>query len=167
MEIKNNRSGIWSVSRRYNDFRNLHLTIESLLHGNDVPEFPKKKMTGSMGETFPNTNLHHLSTSMELNPSEPLFLDPNFVAQRLEGLQAYIQCLVTSDLLRTTSALRKFLCPQSYSQDFPSINTQNVSLWFRGSSSYEVGNLYPSMGWRLKKDFFKVCEVTKELKRIE
>ena len=57
MTIKNNKSEIWSVSRRYNDFRNLHLTIENLLHGNDVPEFPKKKMTGSMGKTLPHKSL--------------------------------------------------------------------------------------------------------------
>ena len=79
MEIKNNRSGIWSVSRRYNDFRNLHLTIESLLHGNDVPEFPKKKMTGSMGETLPH------KSSMEPNPCDPPLFRPKLRGSKTGG----------------------------------------------------------------------------------
>ena len=118
-------------------------------------------------------------------PSEP-FSDPDFVAQRMDGLQTYIQALLQhSGFINKSQVLKSFLCPQTFTQDFESksklryqsksvkgfksqepngfiyqffkgTNTQNVSLWFRGSVTYEVGTAFPSMGWRLKKDFFKV-----------
>ena len=42
------RPTTWTVQRRYNDFRNLHLSIQTSVSGLDI-QFPGKKMTGNLG----------------------------------------------------------------------------------------------------------------------
>ena len=43
------RTTTWTVQRRYNDFRNLHLSLQNTISGFDL-EFPGKKMTGNLGQ---------------------------------------------------------------------------------------------------------------------
>ena len=40
----------WTVARRYSDFRALHQGIEAIINNNLDLNFPKKKMTGSLGQ---------------------------------------------------------------------------------------------------------------------
>ena len=108
----------------------------------------------------------------------------DFVTLRQTGLQKYLDLLLADPELSRSWAVRKFLNPPVYAIDFqgniipnnvatkPSpfnlaLNKQSVHLNLRNRANFEVGNLIPDVGWRLKKDYFRVkCRSDPKTDRI-
>lgn len=122
----------WNIQRRYNDFRNLQVTLLNM-SGVDIP-FPGKKMTGN--------------------------LDREFIAARQASLQLYTNIVLEHHFIRTSLVVRRFFDPKNFSQNFQETALQNVSLAFRTNPRYEIIKSIPDIGWRAKKNYFQVCDRT-------
>lgn len=79
----------WNVLRRYNDFDKLHKCLR--ISGIDLP-LPGKRIFGNMR--------------------------PDFIAERKEALQVYINEILMNPILASSLPAKRFVDPESYSQSF-------------------------------------------------
>ncbi|CAL8382748.1 unnamed protein product [Boreogadus saida] len=117
----------WQVIRRYSDFDMLHSSLQ--VSGISL-SFPPKKLIGNM--------------------------DREFIAERQKGLQAYLDYITHNPLLSSSEAVKKFLDPNSYSSNYTEIALQQVSMYFRSDSRWEVVEPLKDIGWRLRKQYFLI-----------
>ncbi|XP_076330698.1 PX domain-containing protein kinase-like protein isoform X2 [Tachypleus tridentatus] len=117
----------WHLSRRYSDFVTLNTQLQSA--SIDLT-LPPKKVFGNMGREF--------------------------IAERQQGLQAYINAVLENPMLANSLAVKQFLDPDQYSCNFVETALQHVSMAFRSESRWEVVEPLPEMGWRLRKQYFLI-----------
>ncbi|XP_054719939.1 PX domain-containing protein kinase-like protein [Uloborus diversus] len=127
----------WQITRRYSDFDTLNNLL--LCSGIDLP-LPPKKVFGK--------------------------LEREFVAERQQGLQGYINFLLSHPMLAATIHVKKFLDPTSYSFNFVEISLQHVSMVFRSEPQWEVVEPLLDIGWRLRKQYFSIKSKNQPKKRF-
>ncbi|XP_072438502.1 PX domain-containing protein kinase-like protein isoform X1 [Chiloscyllium punctatum] len=117
----------WQVIRRYSDFDVLNASLQ--ISGLILP-LPPKKLIGNM--------------------------DPEFIAERQEGLQNYLNFITTQHMLSNCELVKKFLDPTNYSSNYTEIALQQVSMFFRSEPNWEVVEPLKEIGWRLRKRHFLI-----------
>uniref|UniRef100_A0A2R5LNM3 Putative px domain-containing protein n=1 Tax=Ornithodoros turicata TaxID=34597 RepID=A0A2R5LNM3_9ACAR len=117
----------WTVSRRYSDFDSLNGYLQA--SGIELP-LPPKKVFNKMNREF--------------------------VAERQQKLQEYIDKVLAHPLLSVSVHVKRFLDPHNYSQNFRELALQHVSMLFRSEEQWEVVQLLPEIGWRLRKQYILV-----------
>ncbi|XP_035907002.1 PX domain-containing protein kinase-like protein isoform X2 [Anopheles stephensi] len=117
----------WRILRRYNDFASLNKCLQ--ISGIDL-SFPGKKLIGNMR--------------------------PDFVAERLNALQEYINQVLMNPILASSLPTKKFIDPDSYSTPFHDLALQYASMSLRTEGVYTLGQSLGPIGWRLRKHYFKV-----------
>ncbi|XP_001360653.2 PX domain-containing protein kinase-like protein [Drosophila pseudoobscura] len=117
----------WNVLRRYNDFDKLDKCLR--ISGIELP-LPRKRIFGNMR--------------------------PDFVAERKQALQVYINAVLMNPILASSLPAKRFVDPESYSQSFHDHAVQNAMLCLRNDSAWALGGTMGAIGWRLRKHYFKV-----------
>ncbi|XP_017097415.2 PX domain-containing protein kinase-like protein [Drosophila bipectinata] len=117
----------WNVLRRYNDFDRLDKCLR--ISGIDLP-LPRKRIFGNMR--------------------------PEFVAERKQALQVYINAVLMNPILASSLPAKRFVDPESYSQSFHDHALQNATLCLRTDTVWALGTSMGAIGWRLRKHYFKV-----------
>ncbi|XP_058121411.1 PX domain-containing protein kinase-like protein [Anopheles ziemanni] len=117
----------WRILRRYNDFASLNKCLQ--ISGIDL-SFPGKKLIGNMR--------------------------PDFIAERLNALQEYINQVLMNPILASSLPTKKFIDPDSYSTPFHDLALQYASMSLRTDGLYTLGQSLGPIGWRLRKHYFKV-----------
>ncbi|EEC04107.1 PX domain-containing serine/threonine kinase, putative [Ixodes scapularis] len=117
----------WTVQRRYSDFDALHGQL--LISGLELPLPPKKLFNK---------------------------LSREFIAERQQKLQEYLDQVLAVPLLAQCLAVKRFLDPTNYNQNFCEAALQHVSMLFRSEDHWEVVEPLPDMGWRVRKQYFLV-----------
>ncbi|XP_037520356.1 PX domain-containing protein kinase-like protein [Rhipicephalus sanguineus] len=117
----------WVVQRRYSDFDALHSQLQT--SGQELP-LPPKKLFNKMSREF--------------------------IAERQQKLQEYLDQVLSEPLLSQCLAVKRFLDPNSYSQNFCEAALQHVSMLFRSEDHWEVVDPLPDIGWRFRKQYFMV-----------
>lgn len=115
----------WVVRRRYNDFVILHGALQ--VAQADLP-LPPKKMFGNM--------------------------DREFVSIRQQGLQNYLNVVLSHPTLAASLAVKRFLDPVNYLQNFQEKTLQHVFMMFRSEPTWNVVEAIPEMGWRIRRHYF-------------
>lgn len=117
----------WTVPRRYSDFDALNAYLQ--VSGVELP-FPPKKVFNKMNREF--------------------------VAERQQKLQEYINRVLSHPLLSTCLPVKRFLDPHNYNENFKELALQHVSMLFRSEERWEVAQPLPEIGWRLRKQYILV-----------
>ncbi|XP_044744682.1 PX domain-containing protein kinase-like protein [Coccinella septempunctata] len=115
----------WRISKRYNDFYKLHTHLQS--SGLQL-SFPPKKLIGNF--------------------------DPDFINERLRGLQKYLNLILMNPILVSSLPARSFIDPANYCQPFSEVALQHVSLALRGEVGWEVATPLTEIGWRIRKHYY-------------
>ncbi|XP_045476028.1 PX domain-containing protein kinase-like protein [Harmonia axyridis] len=115
----------WRISKRYNDFHKLHTYLQS--SGLQL-SFPPKKLIGNF--------------------------DPDFINERLKGLQKYLNLILMNPILVSSLPARSFIDPANYCQPFSEIALQHISLALRGEVGWEVVSPLAEIGWRIRKHYY-------------
>ncbi|KAJ6636402.1 PX domain-containing protein kinase-like protein, partial [Pseudolycoriella hygida] len=121
-----NKENFWKLSRRYNDFVELHKCLN--ISGIELP-FPEKKYFGNM--------------------------QPEFIAKRRFQLQEYLNAILMNPILASSLPAKKFVDPESYNQSFHDISVQNAVLCLKTENQYVLGPSLGMIGWRLRKHYFR------------
>ncbi|XP_030557973.1 PX domain-containing protein kinase-like protein isoform X1 [Drosophila novamexicana] len=116
----------WNVLRRYNDFNKLHKSLR--ISGIELP-LPGKRIFGNMR--------------------------PDFIAERKEALQVYINTILMNPILASSLPAKRFVDPESYSQSFHDHAVQHALLCLRNDTVWTLGATMGAIGWRLRKHYFK------------
>ncbi|XP_035677977.1 PX domain-containing protein kinase-like protein isoform X2 [Branchiostoma floridae] len=119
----------WQINRRYSDFAALNTALQ--IGGVDL-NLPPKKIFGNM--------------------------EREFIAERQQGLQLFLNNITSHQLLSLSLIVRKFLDPTNYPE---SMNTQeaalqHVSMFFRSEPHWEVIEPLRDVGWRFRKSYFLI-----------
>eukprot|EP00058_Branchiostoma_floridae_P008986 XP_002594474.1 hypothetical protein BRAFLDRAFT_87663 [Branchiostoma floridae] len=119
----------WQINRRYSDFAALNTALQ--IGGVDL-NLPPKKIFGNM--------------------------EREFIAERQQGLQVFLNNITSHQLLSLSLIVRKFLDPTNYPE---SMNTQeaalqHVSMFFRSEPHWEVIEPLRDVGWRFRKSYFLI-----------
>ncbi|XP_078677609.1 PX domain-containing protein kinase-like protein isoform X2 [Branchiostoma floridae x Branchiostoma belcheri] len=119
----------WQINRRYSDFAALNTALQ--MGGLDL-NLPPKKIFGNM--------------------------EREFIAERQQGLQVFLNNITSHQLLSLSLIVRKFLDPTNYPE---SMNTQeaalqHVSMFFRSEPHWEVIEPLRDVGWRFRKSYFLI-----------
>ncbi|XP_014671766.1 PREDICTED: PX domain-containing protein kinase-like protein isoform X2 [Priapulus caudatus] len=120
----------WRVTRRYSDFASLNATLQT--YSIDL-SLPSKKVFGN--------------------------LDREFVAERQQGLQSYLDALAGHLMVSSNILVKKFLDPESYAINYQESALQHVSMFFRSEPKWEMSEVQQDIGWRIKKQYFMVKHV--------
>ncbi|CAO1339302.1 unnamed protein product [Diamesa serratosioi] len=124
-----NEQDTWIVSKRYNEFYDLH---KKLSISNVDYNFPDKKFIGNMRA--------------------------DFVQQRQLELQSFINQVLMNPILASSLPTKKFIDPDSYSTPFHDVALQNSIICLRSEGQWSIGQLVGAIGWRLRKSYFKVVQ---------
>lgn len=127
----------WKITRRYNDFYLLNRCFSNF--GICLP-LPKKKLIGNMRAEF--------------------------IAERRKLLQEYINVILMNPILASSLPAKRFVDPDTYGQSFHDSAVQNASLCLRNESIYVLSEEhYANIGWRLRKQYFKVVPKITEMNK--
>lgn len=117
----------WQIVKRYNDFVKLHAGLQE--SGIQLC-LPPKRIIGNRA--------------------------PEFIAERQQGLQKYLNFILMNPILVSSLPARSFVDPANYCQPFSEQALQHVSLALRGEIGWEIVGPLPDIGWRLRKHFYHV-----------
>ncbi|XP_061401250.1 PX domain-containing protein kinase-like protein [Musca vetustissima] len=81
---------------------------------------------------------------------------PEFIAERRQALQIYINTVLMNPILASSLPAKRFVDPDSYSQSFHDQAVQNALLCLRSEGLWSLGATLGTIGWRLRKHYFKV-----------
>ncbi|KAJ8946415.1 hypothetical protein NQ314_008897 [Rhamnusium bicolor] len=117
----------WRINKRYNEFYKLH----NVLQVSGIPlDMPPKKLIGNM--------------------------DPQFIGERQQGLQKYLNSIFMNPILVSSLPARSFVDPANYCQPFGELALQHVSLALRAEVGWEVVGPLADIGWRLRKHYYQL-----------
>ncbi|KAK7503656.1 hypothetical protein BaRGS_00005195, partial [Batillaria attramentaria] len=123
----------WQIVRRYSDFVNLDAQLKNAQV--ELP-LPPKKVFGNF--------------------------DRDFIAARQNGLQEFLNAVVTHPILASSSHVKQFLDPANYSTNLMENALQHVSMIFRSESQrWEVVEPLREMGWRMRKQYIQIQTTAK------
>ncbi|XP_065829723.1 PX domain-containing protein kinase-like protein [Oscarella lobularis] len=117
----------WSIKRRYSDFDALNAALRP--SGLELPLPPKK--------VFKNK-------------------DRLFIAERQKALDRYLQLILENPVLSCQLAVKRFFDEENYSFRFQEEALHHVSMFFRSEATWDVVESLPSIGWRLRKEYFMI-----------
>lgn len=83
---------------------------------------------------------------------------PEFIAERREALQKYINIILMNPILASSLPTKKFVDPDSYNQSFHDNAVQNAALCVRTENLFTLGQSLGTIGWRLRKHYFRVIQ---------
>ncbi|GAB6029144.1 hypothetical protein CHUAL_004921 [Chamberlinius hualienensis] len=115
----------WRTKKRYNDFVDLQTALH--LSNGDLP-LPPKKIFGNM--------------------------EREFINQRQQGLQNYLNVLLANTPLASTLPVKKFLDPVNYFYNFQEKSYQQVLMLFRSDPLWTVVEPVSDIGWRIRKQYY-------------
>ncbi|BFZ08585.1 hypothetical protein BsWGS_11624 [Bradybaena similaris] len=121
------RDHSWQIKKRYSDFEKLD---SQLKFTNADLSLPPKKVFGNF--------------------------DRDFIAERQNGLQSYLNALVNTPVISRSLIVKKFLDSNNYSSNFIEIALQHVSMLFRSEPKWDVIEPLPELGWRIHKQYILV-----------
>ncbi|KAK3103603.1 hypothetical protein FSP39_020466 [Pinctada imbricata] len=121
----------WLETKRYSDFATLDTELR--IAGIELP-LPPKKVFGNLSREF--------------------------VAERQQGLQVYVNAVLGHHLLANSLAVKKFFDPLHYSINPLEQALQHVSMVFRSEKQWDVVEPLPDYGWRLRKNYILVKPVS-------
>lgn len=81
---------------------------------------------------------------------------PEFIAERREALQNYINIVLMNPILASSLPAKKFVDPEAYNQSFHDNAVQNAALCLRSENHFTLGPSLGTIGWRIRKHYFKV-----------
>ncbi|XP_041460484.1 PX domain-containing protein kinase-like protein isoform X2 [Lytechinus variegatus] len=122
-----NPENSWQINRRYSDFVTLHDGLK--VSGMELG-LPPKKVFGNM--------------------------EREFIAERQQALQAYLNRLLSHQLLLSCFLVKRFLDPTNYAPNGVEDALQHVSMFFRSEPHWDVVEPLKDIGWRLRKTYFMV-----------
>uniref|UniRef100_T1J845 PX domain-containing protein n=1 Tax=Strigamia maritima TaxID=126957 RepID=T1J845_STRMM len=131
LRVERATTSSWQVIRRYNDFVSLNAALQ--ISNVELP-LPPKKIFGNM--------------------------DREFVAERQIGLQNYLNAVLAHPIISSSVYVKKFLDPANYSVNYQELSLQYVSMLIRSEPEWEVVEPMPKIGWRIKKQYFLVQNVS-------
>ncbi|KAF8769944.1 PX domain-containing protein kinase-like protein like [Argiope bruennichi] len=138
MKVQRGSSDVsWQVTRRYSDFDALNNMLQ--ISNIDIP-LPPKKMFGK--------------------------LEREFVAERQQALQVYINFVLSHPFLCSSVHVKKFLDPINYSFNFVETSLQHVSMIFRSEPEWEIVEPLLDFGWRIRKQYFSIKSKNETKKRF-
>ncbi|KAI0234426.1 PX domain-containing protein kinase-like protein [Lamellibrachia satsuma] len=117
----------WSLQKRFSDFTTLDAHLS--ISGVELP-LPPKKMFGNM--------------------------DREFIAERQQGLQQYMDAILKTHLLASNLHVKKFLDEENYKSNLQEVALQDISMLFRSETLWDVIEPLPDIGWRCRKQYFVV-----------
>ncbi|XP_012938998.1 PX domain-containing protein kinase-like protein isoform X2 [Aplysia californica] len=117
----------WQITKRYSDFEKLDAQLKS--SNVDLP-LPPKKVFGNF--------------------------DREFIAERQNGLQNYLQAITCIPVVANSIMVKKFLDANNYSSNFLELALQHVSMIFRSEPNWDVVEPFPDIGWRIRKHFILI-----------
>ncbi|XP_046840763.1 PX domain-containing protein kinase-like protein [Xenia sp. Carnegie-2017] len=115
----------WMVLHRYNDFDVMNKVLET--SGATLP-LPPKKMFGNM--------------------------DNAFIAERLTGLQQYLQRVMEEPMFVRHECFKQFMDPKNYPLKMQDEAAEQVAMFYRSEPSWELVETLPDIGWRIRKHYF-------------
>ncbi|CAG5120711.1 unnamed protein product, partial [Candidula unifasciata] len=121
------RDHSWQIKKRYSDFEKLDSQLK--FTNIDLP-LPPKKVFGNF--------------------------DRDFIAERQNGLQSYLNAIVSIPVISRSLIVKKFLDSNNYSSNFIEIALQHVSMLFRSEPKWDVIEPLPDLGWRIRKQYILV-----------
>lgn len=81
---------------------------------------------------------------------------PEFIAERSLALQNYTNIILMNPILASSLPAKRFVDPESYNQPFQDVAVQNAALTLRSENVYILGQSLGTIGWRIRKHYFKV-----------
>ncbi|XP_060602959.1 PX domain-containing protein kinase-like protein isoform X2 [Ruditapes philippinarum] len=120
----------WPLKKRYSDFTTLDTDLK--IANVNLP-LPPKKVFGNF--------------------------DREFVAERQQGLQAYMKAILSKPILANSLPVKRFLDPDNYTINFTETALQHVSMVLRSEKQWEVVEPLPEIGWRIRKEYILVKPV--------
>ncbi|XP_069101211.1 PX domain-containing protein kinase-like protein isoform X1 [Argopecten irradians] len=126
----------WTLTKRYSDFAALDAQLKI---SNIEITLPPKKVFGNFSREF--------------------------VAERQQGLQTYLNAVLADPLLGNCVFVKQFLDPDNYTDNIPVLALQHVSMVFRSEKRWEVVEPVPDVGTRLRKTYMLVKPVDQPKQR--
>ncbi|KAK2185815.1 hypothetical protein NP493_222g05007 [Ridgeia piscesae] len=117
----------WTLQKRFSDFTTLDAHLS--ISGVELP-LPPKKVFGNM--------------------------DREFIAERQQGLQEYMNTILKTHLLANNLHVKRFLDEENYNSNLQEVALQDISMFFRSETQWEVVEPLPDIGWRFRKQYFVV-----------
>lgn len=81
---------------------------------------------------------------------------PEFIKQRAQGLQQYLQRILAHPTLKVSLEVKRFVDPATYNRNFSQEAMAGVSMFLRGEPGWSVSEQLPQIGQRLRKRYFLV-----------
>ncbi|KAG1699390.1 tRNA wybutosine-synthesizing protein 2 [Nymphon striatum] len=115
----------WTISRRYSDF----LTLKNyfLVTAVDLP-LPPKKIFGNM--------------------------EREFVAERQQGLQDFVNIILSHPVLSQNINVKRFFDPENYVENYNELGLQFVSMFLRSEPQWTLVEPLFDLGWRIRKAYY-------------
>ncbi|XP_021343288.1 PX domain-containing protein kinase-like protein isoform X2 [Mizuhopecten yessoensis] len=126
----------WTLVKRYSDFSSLDAQLKI---SNTEISLPPKKVFGNFSREF--------------------------VAERQQGLQTYLNAVLAEPLLASCVFVKQFLDPDNYAVNIPVLALQHVSMVFRSEKRWEVVEPLQDLGTRLRKTYMLVKPVDQPKQR--
>lgn len=92
-------------------------------------------------------------------------MHPEFIAQRRIELQEFINTVLMNPILASSLTTKRFVDPDSYTIPFHDLALQYSTMCLRTEGVYTVGQSLGSIGWRLRKHYFKVVQKSSNSKQ--
>ncbi|CAB4036247.1 PX domain-containing kinase [Paramuricea clavata] len=115
----------WKVLHRYTDFDSMNKVLET---SGATLSLPPKKMFGNM--------------------------DNAFIAERLTGLQQYLNSIAQEPMFVRHECFKRFMDPKNYPPNMDDEAAEQVAMFYRSEPSWELVENLPDIGWRIRKHYF-------------
>lgn len=123
----------WKITKRYSDFAGLDLVLKNA--GFEL-QLPPKKVFGKM--------------------------ESDFISKRQQGLQNYLNAILSCQWVSFSLDVKLFLCPPSFLNiSYQDTALQNICMFLRSENNWELVEPLPYIGWRLRKCYFLVRDRNK------
>jgi len=123
----------WKITKRYSDFAALDIVLKNA--GFDL-QLPPKKVFGKM--------------------------ENDFISKRQQGLQNYLNAILSCQWVSFSLDVKLFLCPPSFLNiSYQDTALQNICMFLRSENNWELVEPLPYIGWRLRKCYFLVRDRNK------
>jgi PX domain-containing protein kinase-like protein len=82
--------------------------------------------------------------------------DRQFLSDRQKGLQEYLTQVTKEPHVAACRALKRFLDPSNYPQDYHDKAYRDVSMFFRSNPEWKIMEPLKDIGWRINKHYYLI-----------